>query len=118
MVLLKELVEKAKQRERENKKKQKKKRGKKYNKKKRKKPLTDKTKTGFSNLLKFENPNCKQGYLWRYTYNDICISKVDFLELRRIVLDMGLEWEITDRNSALKTSRLVGLPLYDLKNKY
>ena len=115
MVLLKELVEEAKLKNR------KKKieptiKGKKGEKRKRNHYKKNKTKTGFYNLYIIKCEKCSQGFFWQYKFEEINISRVDFFELKKIVLNNNWEWGIEERNTAFKTSKIVGLPLYDLIN--
>ena len=83
MVLLKELVEEAKLKNR------KKKieptiKGKKGEKRKRNHYKKYKTKTGFYNLYIIKCEKCSQGFFWQYKFEEINISRVDFFELKRI----------------------------------
>ena len=71
--------------------------------------------TGFYNLRRRSCPKCKQGFIWYYRLDDgRYISNVNFLKLKERVLLADLDWRIVDRNLALRTSKVLGLPLYDL----
>lgn len=103
MVLLKELFENAKKEYKIERKNQKKINKKKIN------------PTGFYHVHLQKCNRCKNGILWTYETNEIHISRVDFLDLKNIVIERGYEWGVEYRYYALKTSKIVGLPLYDLK---
>lgn len=110
MVLLKDLVDEAKKKY---------KYGRKVEKEKRKKEVKRKkgkftSRTGFYNLIRISCPECTQGYIWVYSHEGNRISRVNFMELKSIILSNGWRWEIEDRNEAFYTSKLVGYPLYDL----
>lgn len=75
--------------------------------------------TGFYGVNRRNSKQYVQGYTYVYEaydedYNVLCYSSVDFLKLKARVQDNNLTWKVTDRSKALKTSRDVGLPLYDL----
>lgn len=75
--------------------------------------------TGFINVKKIACRDCKQGFTYTYiTLSDDnkrkYISSVDFLQLKRKILDQGLPWGINNRVNALKTVKESGYSLYDL----
>ena len=65
--------------------------------------------TGFYRVSKHNN-NCKQGFSWRYTYQNKEISYVNILKLKDKVEAQGLPWEIIDEEKAKES--------LELNNKY
>lgn len=60
--------------------------------------------TGFFRVSKDKDNTCKQGFLWRYRYqNNKKIRRVNLLKLQEEVEGRGLPWEILDEEKARKS---------------
>ena len=59
--------------------------------------------TGFFRVSKDKDNTCKQGFLWRYRYQNKKIRRVNLLKLQEEVEVRGLPWEILDEEKAKKS---------------
>ena len=59
--------------------------------------------TGFFRVNKEKDNTCKQGFLWRYRYQNKKIKRVNLLKLQEEVEIRGLPWEILDKEKAKKS---------------
>ena len=95
-----------------------------FNKKKKRKYSVDHKKgstftTGFAEVFKIKSTNYKQGFTYQYRYYDDNgvqrnLSSVDFIKLRKKVLDKGLTWEINNKPKAYKTAKECKVKLSEL----
>ena len=62
---------------------------------------------------------CKQGFVWQYMYEQKgerhVFARTDLLKLKKKVLDMGLDWHITDREDARKSVKRTKYTLQELE---
>ena len=84
-------------------------RGKTLSKETRKKISKAKNITGFYRISKKKDNNCKQGFVWNYSYYDNnkrkTISSTDLKKLKKKIETQGLPWEIIDEEKAKKSLR-------------
>lgn len=77
--------------------------------------------TGFFRTRKVYCQSCKKKFTYRYKYFDMnkeknrVITCVNLPDLKRKVQKKGLEWKVDKYYEARKTAKEVGLPLRDLK---
>lgn len=74
--------------------------------------------TGFLGVSIKPCDDCKQGFTWRYQYmlDDVRkeINRVNFMDLRRVVLDRNLKWGIIDVDVATMICQNHGYDINDL----
>ena len=83
--------------------------GKKRSEETRKKMSESRNTTGFYRVSK-EEKDIKQGFTWRYQYQNKSIRRINILELKDKVEIQGLPWKIIDNKKAQKS--------LELNNKY
>ena len=59
--------------------------------------------TGFYRVSKQKDNDCRQGFIWLYTYQNKKISSVNLLRLKEKVEAQNLPWEIIDDEKAQKS---------------
>lgn len=114
MVLLKDLVEQAKQRDRE-------KRVKNRNYKVYRGPNrpNKRTYTGFHNVTCVNCSTCKKGIIFKYSYTRddgkvVDFNSIDLEKLKQKAIDRDEAWYIENRYYAAKTANKIGVPLKEL----
>lgn len=67
--------------------------------------------TGFYHVSKQKDKHCKQGFVWRYSYQKnnkrVRLSSTNFFKLKEKVLANNLEWCIIDEEKAQKTLEFI-----------
>lgn len=77
------------------------------------------TGTGFYKVSLHKNSGCLQGFTWTYNYKvskkQKEISRVNLIELKKIILQKDLEWQVVDEEKAKRTCKKYGYNYEDLK---
>lgn len=78
------------------------------------------TSTGFFRVSKERDPTTKNGFIWRYFYENKNtprkkIRRVNLSKLKEAVLQKDLEWQVVDEEKAKQTCKKYGYNYEDLK---
>lgn len=75
--------------------------------------------SGFYNVTKQNEPTCKQGFTWRYLYQENGknrkLTSINLFKLKLKVLENELDWIIIDENLARKTCEEYGIDFEKIK---